>query len=473
MKKILLGIFSICLSVVCALGFVGCGAPKYSATTTDTSKVSANGGISCVYNGELYFVNGTAENDGAHNGGTLGSVYKVAIGDDGTIAEDAKYSKVVDALVGQKNGSIFIFGDFLYYSAPSTGKNENGKVQNGRTKFYRKDLVNGSVQEIYATAGADESETLTYAYYKYGTDNSKLAFVIYEGTSKTLKGFEINTEIKTKFAKTNVESVVLSEKFGEGENNADNFVFYTMSAEDNAVDPNTNRVYRIKPDGTGDVLLSDNASISLLGIRNGQLLLTTTFGSGDNQTTYIYAYPITSATEKGFINVADENNSKNPNGRAYTHVVSCKTYDDIIFVGDDSNSILVLDSKSVVKMHFDLTTSKMANDKNVYSFASNPTLDFISLYTDGDGNEYVLYLQTESSKNYLYRLRLDEVNAEPVKISTTGFEVASGLLAPKVVGDYVYGYAENDDKKILLYRVKITVDKDDVSKAELVGGKSI
>ena len=290
MKKFLLGIFSICLSVICALGFVGCGAPKYSETTTDTTKVSANGGISCVYNGELYFVNGTADNDGTHNGGTLGSVYKVAIGDDGTIAEDATYSKVVDALVGQKNGSIFIFGDFLYYSAPSTGKNESGKVQYGRTKFYRKDLLTGAVQEIYATAGADESESLTYAYYKYGQSNSKLAFVIYEGTSKTLKSFEINSEIKTNFVKTDVASVALSEKFGVGDNNADNFVFYSLAAESNAVDTNTNRVYRVLPDGTGDTLLSDNANISLLGVRNGKLLITTSFGTSPNQTTYIYAY---------------------------------------------------------------------------------------------------------------------------------------------------------------------------------------
>ena len=471
MKKFLLGIFSICLSVICALGFVGCGAPKYSETTTDTTKVSANGGISCVYNGELYFVNGTADNDGTHNGGTLGSVYKVAIGDDGTIAEDATYSKVVDALVGQKNGSIFIFGDFLYYSAPSTGKNESGKVQYGRTKFYRKDLLTGAVQEIYATAGADESESLTYAYYKYGQSNSKLAFVIYEGTSKTLKSFEINSEIKTNFVKTDVASVALSEKFGVGDNNADNFVFYTLAAESNAVDTNTNRVYRVLPDGTGDTLLSDNANISLLGVRNGKLLITTSFGTSPNQTTYIYAYQITSTTAKGYINVADENNSKNPNGTAYRYVISSKTYDDVIFTESADDAIVVLDSKNIEKIVYNGTGT--ATVTSIYSFASAPTLDFISLYTDGDGHEYVLYMLTESSKNYIYRLRLDEANAEPVKISTTGFETADGLLVPKVVGDYVYGYAKNDDEKTLLYRVKITVAKADVDKAELVGGTNI
>lgn len=471
MKKILLGIFSICLSVVCALGFVGCGGSKYSETTTDTTKVSANGGISCVYNGELYFVNGTAENDGNHNGGTLGSVYKVAIGDDGTIAEGAKYTKVVDALVGQKNGSIFIFGDFLYYSAPSTGRNENGAVQFGRTKFYRKDLVNGTIQEIYAIAGADESENLTYAYYKYGEGNSKLGFVIYEGTAKTLKSFEINTEIKTNFVKNDVASVVLSEKFGEGSNNADSFVFYTLAADPNAVDTNTNRVYRIKPDGTGDTLLSDNANISLLAIRNGKLLITTTFGSSPNQTTYIYAYPITGETQKGFINVADENNSKNPNGSAYRFVISSKTYDDVIFTESANDTIVVLDSKNIEKITYGGTG--VATVESIYTFASTPTLDFISLYTDGDGHEYILYSLSESSKNYIYRLRLDEANAEPVKISTTGFETANGLLAPKVVGDYVYGYAKNDDEKTLLYRVKITVAKADVDKAELVGGTNI
>lgn len=473
MKKFILGIFSVCFAVICAFGFVGCGEQKYSATTTDTTKVVANGGLSTVYNGELYFVNGTQTNDGTHNGGTLGSVYKVAIGDDGVIAENAKYTKVVDALVGQKNGSIFIFGNYLYYSAPSTGKNENGKVQYGRTKFYRKDLINGTVQEIYAMAGADESESLTYAYYKYGQDNSKLAFVIYEGTSKTLKSFEVNTQIKTNFVKQNVTSVVLSEKFGEGDNNADNFVFYTLAADTKAVDTTTNRVYRIDPDGAGNTLLCDNANISLLAVRGGKLILSTTFGTSPSQVTNIYAYPINSGTEKGFINVVEDNNSKNPNGAAYRYIISAQTYDDIIFVGDAEDSILVLATKNIEKIVYDDNGNAITT--GIYTFASTPTLDFVSLYTDSENHLYLIFMQTESSKNYLYRLRLDEEGAEPVKISTTAFEGNSdlGLLVPKVVGDYVYAYAKNDDEKVLLYRAKITTPKADVDKAELVGGTKI
>ena len=53
MKKFLLSIFSICLCAVCVFGLVACGNTPVSATTTDTTKVTNNGGISTVYDGYL------------------------------------------------------------------------------------------------------------------------------------------------------------------------------------------------------------------------------------------------------------------------------------------------------------------------------------------------------------------------------------------------------------------------------------
>ncbi|MBQ8468330.1 MAG: hypothetical protein IJ542_01070 [Clostridia bacterium] len=496
MKKFLLSIFSICLCAVCAFGLVACGQKPASATSTDTTKVVANGGISTIYNGELYFTNGTAENNGTHNGGTLGSVYKVAISEDGTIASDAKYTKVVDALVGQKNGSIFIFGDYLYYTAPSTGKNKNGEVQYNRTKFLRKDLVNGGTQELYATALSDSSETISYAYYKFGTDNSRLALVVYEKTSATLKSFEITTGASLLFSKSNVTSAVMSEKYGVSEtDSAERYIFYTMAAEENALDTNTNRVFRIDAEGLRNDVISDSASLSLLAIRGQKLLLTATFDSA----TYVYAYPVTATTTKADIQVADANNSKNPNPLAYKYLISYKTYEDVIFVEDGDNiSLLFLDGTNI--RYITYANGTLQKDIVIYSFASTPTAEFVGLYTeDGvDGNTYLTYLQTESSKNYLYRLRVNfadqaEVDAErpePTKLSTTSFELASNLLAPELVGDYVYAFAKDDDSNTLMYRANIYTPKElndkkpaeeqetDESKlkittAELVGGTKI
>ena len=69
MKKLLKSCLAVALVVITAFSLVGCGT-KLSATTVDTSKVktvngiSTNGGMTAIYDGYLYFVNGTKTNDG-------------------------------------------------------------------------------------------------------------------------------------------------------------------------------------------------------------------------------------------------------------------------------------------------------------------------------------------------------------------------------------------------------------------------
>ena len=77
MKKILLSIVGFCLCAICAFSAVGCKPADYGITSTDTSKVVGNGGSTVLYDGNLYFANGIGTNDGKHNGGTIGSIYKV------------------------------------------------------------------------------------------------------------------------------------------------------------------------------------------------------------------------------------------------------------------------------------------------------------------------------------------------------------------------------------------------------------
>ena len=66
MKKILKVTLSVALAFVCVFSFTAC-KKKVSATTVDTSKVvstngiSTNGGVTVVYDGYLYFINGTQD----------------------------------------------------------------------------------------------------------------------------------------------------------------------------------------------------------------------------------------------------------------------------------------------------------------------------------------------------------------------------------------------------------------------------
>ena len=55
---------------------------------------------------------------------------------------------------------------------------------------------------------------------------------------------------------------------------------------------------------------------------------------------------------------------------------------------------------------------------------------------------------------------------------------ATGLLVPEVVGNYVYVYAQNDDKNTYLYRTDLTIkvnaselEDEDAQKATFIGIK--
>lgn len=474
MKKFLLSVFSVCLCAVCVFSLVGCKPKDYGATTTDTSKVTANGGVSCVYNGELYFINGTNTNDGTHNGATIGSIYKVAVTSNGEVKKDAQYTKVVDALVGYKNGSITIIGDFLYYAAPSTAKNKKGEVLYNRTVFARKNLKNGLTQELYTTENNSDSEEIRYAYYNL---DGSVNLVVYEKTAAILTSFKVGNEVKTNFKKTNVTSAVFSENLGvskTGKVSADNYIFYTMSAESNAVNTSANRVYRISANGQNNLLLSDSANISLLCVRAGKLVFSVSFGASPNKVDNIYAYSIDNTTSERAIKVTDPNNSQNPSVESEKYKISSSTYDDIIFLEEGANkdelSILFLDGK--VLRYVKYNNGTIAKDLKLYTFQSSPTLDFIGTFHDTTENkvrDYVVFTnkQSSSSNSYVYKIEynfadqtsVNNTSPEPVQLSTTKVEGANGIITPKIIGNYVFVFAADEDKNILQYQINIYTPK--------------
>ena len=84
MKKFIKCVLSVALVFVIAFSVTGC-KKKISSTTTDTDKVmsvdgkSTNGGTTVVYDGYLYFINGTKTNDGTNaKDNVRGAVYRVS-----------------------------------------------------------------------------------------------------------------------------------------------------------------------------------------------------------------------------------------------------------------------------------------------------------------------------------------------------------------------------------------------------------
>ncbi len=513
MKKILLGIIGFCLCAVCAFSVVGC-TPDYGKTTTDTTKVTSNGGSVVKYDGYLYFVNGIGTNDGENNGGTMGSIYKVAISESGEVADDAKYEKVVDCLVGYNKGSITIIGDFLYYTTPGTGKNKSGEVLYNKTAFMRKNLSNGKTQEIYKTEQNSADESVTYAFYKTGANRDVLNLVVYEATSKTLKGFKIGNKIENTFSKENVTSAVFSETMGSEHDNAENFVFYSMSAEDNAIDTNTNRIFKICADGTNETLINSDANLSLEGIRAGKLILTATFGSSPEQIKNTYAISINSTTKNGDIKLVDENNSKNPALGSDQYIICRNDYSTLMYVteSDDKIGIIYLENNNLMYSRYDGET-KPELSYIIHTFQSTPSITFVGTYQDSfdSNNGYAVFINKDSSNYYAYKIRYTfESEAEsvverdePEKLTTSNIKVEStssssssdsfkyGNLVPKMIDNYIYVFVTDEDKNVLLHRINFytpeevneqnpsedpdadTEDDLKIKDAQLIGGSEI
>lgn len=489
MKKILKIILSVALAFVCVFSFTAC-KKKVSDTTVDTSKVasthgvSTNGGMTVVHDGYLYFINGTKTNDGTSlEDNTQSAICRVKYNGETHAIDDTTYEVVVDSLVGFNNGSIHIFGDYMYYATPCADVNNKATVLYNKTSFMRYDLVNKKSYEIYTTIENDAEETISYAYYIVG---DSLYLVVYEKNNATITSLKIGKEITTTYVISDVTSCVLSENTGKcvtagASKDANNYVFYTKAHEDVSIDPvqTGNKVYRTAPNGNTSIeLYKGGKTISLLSIRNGKIV----FASE----TKLYAQTIV-GTDAESLNLADAN--------VIDHNYSSDTSYLFIENKDGSISVLYYDSKAY---NLNIITWKdgVLEPVTIQEFSKDDKFEFITTVTlqeteepEAEGADpithdvtYLIYINSKK----LYKIEIafdgnysDSVFAEPILLTNTEANSASGLIIPEVIGDYIYIMA-SADSKTYLHRTNVTIDvnvseleEDDDKKATFIGIKEV
>lgn len=451
MKKFLKSLFAIMICFVSLLTFAGCNKTTLSKTTNITEGVVSNGGVSVTYNGYVYFINGTKTNNADNNKGKLvqGAIYKAKLDDKGNIVDNS-YERVIDRLVGYKDGQIFIFGDFLYYATPCKDKNKSGEMLNEKTEFRRYDLKKNVDQFIYVSN--QSSDTLTYTYYK---DGNNLDLLVYEKNNGTLKSIRIGNKMETLFTKENVKSVLFSDNNGENKNEnsfADNYVFYTLSYEENSSIQRGVRVYKVKADGTGEQKICEGESVTLLTIKAGRLVY--------SYDSYIYSAKITNGEDTLGFEIED--------------VVCYKNYEDIIFLEDEDNTVLVVDNDNLCIVSWKNST---APKTVITDFANGDNVKFIGV--EGD---YLYYQYSKSVYKIKFRNATEDEMIE-IKLSTTSMDEAADLIAPEINNGYIYGmYTDSSKKTTYLYRINLLTpeergEKDDdgkskeIEEAEFIGIK--
>lgn len=485
MKKLFKSLLVVVVCLIACLGFAGCDPKKeLSVTTNVTTNIKSNGGIALIHDGWLYFINGTKTNNAENNKGktVLSGIYRVKTNDKGEILykqsgssdsdkkEFATIEPVVQSLTGFKEGSIAIFGNFLYYATPCKDKNRDGEMLYNRTEFRRYDLVNKIDQKIYTTV-SNSSDTIKYTYYKQVSD---LYFVIYEQSQSTLKTFKIGNEIESAVNKTDVTSCLLSDNFGIPYNDkakTDTFIYYTLAADEDSEITTGNRVYRLLPNGEKDEKISEGETVSLLYIKADYLIYSVSTSVSSSETTSILYYQkITGSNDK----LAFKDN-----------ILCSKSYENIIFIEEEGKlKIIVYDGLSIGKIYYE---NGEMNYESIAELKNGDEISFIGLYED-----YIIYRHDSSNvssvSDKIYKIKYKNINLEegeekpyPILLSTTDIEEPDGLLVPEIMNGYVYGFHyDSDSKTTYLYRMSIQTPKEkgevnddgtakSVGEAELIG----
>ena len=477
MKKILKRILCLSVAFVCMFGLVACKTPL-SQTTTDVSKTvyngqNTNGGVTAVYNGYLYFINGTKTNDGkSATGNKKSAICRVKIDEDGKI-DDKSYEVVVDNLVGYTNGSINFFGDFMYFTTPNDKVNNENLKLNYQTNFMRYDLVNKKSYVLYTTSSNSSSASISYAYYV----KDGLNLLVYESANSKLTSLKIGDSVTTNYVIDSIKTCLFSENYGkcvtEGQSvDANSFVYYTKDIDvyEDGIASGT-KIYKVSPTTKEDSvnIYKGENTVTLLTIKNGNLVYSSK-GAYDDSTAIYYQMISASKTEK--LN--------------FLKKISYTTYDNIIFVENENGTVAAIslnaNTNDLLYLEADENNNYEITPKTIYTLAgstassssddsTSSNLSLVSLETYTEGEDEVTYLIYIIS-NVVYKLEVMRngyvsTEAEQIKLSKSNVSAPSGKLVPEVVGNYLYIFAkEVDDKNaetsnIYLHRVNIVETTED------------
>ena len=216
-----------------------------------TGEVVSNGGFAVEKGTYIYFINGKQSNTADNTYGEVvqGAIMRIAK-TDLSARNYQNVETVVPEIVhsGNNNGGIFVYGDYIYYSTPSSNKNSDGEIQNSEIVFKRAKLDGSEVMKGgYATYKDNSIE------YRYVPGEDGVVYLLYVAKDENLYGtscinlHSVNTQTgEDKLLAYNVKSVMFDKKDVTNQR-----VYYTMNVTDfkynNALSA-YNQVYTVTAD---------------------------------------------------------------------------------------------------------------------------------------------------------------------------------------------------------------------------------
>ena len=281
--------------VICVIGATVLGAGLFTATAcSDVYKTTAlngdyhsgdvvsNGGFAVQKGNYIYYINGKQSNTVDNTFGKVetGAIMRISASD----LASRNYNKtetVVPEIAhsGNNDAGIFIYGDYVYYTTPSTEKSSDGEIQNSNILFKRAKLDGSEVMKGYFA-----KYTTNSIQYRY-VEVDDVVYLMYVATSEDLYGtaytnlHSVNTATgEDTLLAYNVDSVMFDKT-----DLTNPRVYYTMKVTDyvTSTSPFTeyNQVYTVTADETKpneydfSYLADYNAEENPLYINCGDLVL--------------------------------------------------------------------------------------------------------------------------------------------------------------------------------------------------------
>lgn len=215
--------------------------------------VASNGGFAVEKGNYVYYINGKQSNTADNTFGKVetGAVMRISKVD----LSDRNYNKaetVVPEIVhsGNNNAGLFIYGDYVYYSTPSTEKNSDGEIQNSHIVFKRAKLDGTEAMKDYYAKYTDNT-----IEYRFVEAENGVVYLMYVAKSEDLYGtaytnlHSVNTQTgEDTLLAYNVGSVIFDSKDVTNPR-----VYYTMSVKDYVLDKSYdkyNQIYTVTADAT-------------------------------------------------------------------------------------------------------------------------------------------------------------------------------------------------------------------------------
>lgn len=441
MKKFL----CLVLALGMALSLVACTG-SFSGVKDFGGNVSSNGGFAVIKGDYVYFINGVESNtaDNAFGTPVKGALVRCKKADLGNSAAcEVVIPKLVFTNAAEGSNGFYIYGDYVYYTSPSTDKDKTGAVQNTSLEFLRTKLDGTDTTEITTV------NNLTAAF-RYVEDRDNIYLVVNttdKDGNNVLKSYDAtkaNTELAT-------SGTVINYAFSD--DLAKSYCYYVETAHDDTLDEDESFQNIVKFNFNGDektTVLEGNdgtqgATFALIKDTGSELYYSKTYVDTTVATTVRY-YVSQNGEFTGENNILLSESTTN----ASTVFASTSFYKDInhIIYFDSTKGFL---SYNYQERNNDATygVTYLVKDKKVLNDLASLT---VSSYTDK-------YVYLTDSSNYYYRVSVEKLlegTANVEQITYVTLKTGSTFYKPEFIDDeYILAVCDTTPLYDYVYAVKM------------------